>query len=96
MRGARAVAEPMFADAPMSTMPVFSSAQTGLQAHDTFRGLGSADLICTAGGGIFGHPDGVPAGVLALRQAWDAAMAGIDLQSHARAHGELARALSFW
>jgi ribulose-bisphosphate carboxylase large chain len=96
MRGARAVATPLFGHAPMATMPVFSSAQTGLQALDTFTGLGSADLICTAGGGIFGHPDGVPAGVSALRQAWDAAIAGIELRRHAQTHGELARALSFW
>ena len=45
-----------------------------------------ADLICTAGGGIFGHPDGVTAGVSALRQAWDAAMRGIEIREHARTH----------
>ena len=77
-------------------MPVFSSAQTGLQAHDTFAALGCDDLICTAGGGIFGHPDGVAAGVSALRQAWDAAISGVSLQDHARQHPELQRALGFW
>lgn len=96
IRAGRSVIAPLFAQAPMQAMPVFSSAQTGLQAHDTFTGLGSADLICTAGGGIFGHPDGVPAGVAALRQAWDAAVSGIDLRRHAQDHPALARALGFW
>ena len=96
MAAARSVIQPLFDDAPMKVMPVFSSAQTGLQAHDTVAGLGCADLICTAGGGIFGHPDGVAAGVTALRQAWEAATLGIPLQAHARQHGELQRALTFW
>ena len=93
---ARAVGEPLFDHAAMKAVPVFSSAQTGLQAHDTFNSVGHADLIVTAGGGIFGHPDGVAAGVSALRQAWDAAESGIDLQTYAQSHQELARALSFW
>jgi ribulose-bisphosphate carboxylase large chain len=80
----------------MQAVPVFSSAQTGLQAHDTFNAVGHADLIVTAGGGIFGHPDGVSAGVSALRQAWDAAESGIDLETYAQSHPELARALTFW
>jgi ribulose-bisphosphate carboxylase large chain len=77
-------------------MPVFSSAQTGLQAHDTFRALGHADLLCTAGGGIFGHPQGVAAGVAALREAWDAAQAGIDLKTYAVTRPALQSALGFW
>ena len=35
-----------------------------------------ADLIYAAGGGIMGHPGGPAAGVAALRDAWDAALAG--------------------
>ena len=93
---ARAVGKPLFNHAAMQAVPVFSSAQTGLQAHDTFNAIGHADLIVTAGGGIFGHPDGVAAGVSALRQAWDAAESGIDLQTYAQSHQELARALRFW
>lgn len=93
---ARAVGEPLFAQAGMQAVPVFSSAQTGLQAHDTYNAVGHADLIVTAGGGIFGHPDGVAAGVSALRQAWTAAETGIDLKTYAQSHQELARALSFW
>lgn len=93
---ARSVTQPLFEDKPMVAVPVFSSAQTGLQAHDTFKALGSADLICTAGGGIFGHPQGVSAGVAALREAWDAAQAGVDLQAYAATRPALKSALGFW
>jgi ribulose-bisphosphate carboxylase large chain len=93
---ARSVVTPLFDDAPMQAVPVFSSAQTGLQAHDTFTAVGHADLICTAGGGIFGHPDGIASGVTALRQAWEAAQAGVDLASYAADRPALKRALSFW
>jgi ribulose-bisphosphate carboxylase large chain len=93
---ARAVTRPLFQDQPMPAMPVFSSAQTGLQAHDTFKALGHADLLCTAGGGIFGHPQGVAAGVAALREAWDAAQAGIDLKAYAATRPALQSALGFW
>ncbi|MBM3785246.1 MAG: ribulose 1,5-bisphosphate carboxylase [Acidobacteria bacterium] len=57
-------------------LPVFSSGQTAAQAADTFRALGSADLIFACGGGIMGHPDGIGAGVAAVRQAWEKALAG--------------------
>jgi ribulose-bisphosphate carboxylase large chain len=93
---ARAVQTPLFAHAPMRAMPVFSSGQTGLQAPGTFDALGNADLIHAAGGGIFGHPGGVAAGVAAFRQAWTAAMAGTPLDESARTHPELRAALGFW
>ncbi len=93
---ARAVLAPLWPDSPMSAMPVFSSGQTGLVAAATYAALRSTDLIFAAGGGIFGHPGGVGAGVTALRQAWDAAVAGVPLAEHARHHGELRDALGFW
>jgi len=93
---ARSVIQPLFKDKPMKAVPVFSSAQTGLQAQDTFNALGNADLIVTAGGGIFGHPQGVSAGVAALREARDAAQAGVDLQAYAATRPALKAALSFW
>ena len=93
---ARSVIQPLFKDQAMAAVPVFSSAQTGLQAHDTFKALGNADLICTAGGGIFGHPQGVSAGVTALREAWDAAQAGVDLRTYAATRPALQSALGFW
>jgi ribulose-bisphosphate carboxylase large chain len=93
---ARAVLAPLWPEQPMAAMPVFSSGQTGLVAAATYAGLGSTDLIFAAGGGIFGHPGGVAAGVTALRQAWDAAVAGVPLAQHARSHPELRDALGFW
>ena len=64
----------MFADKPCIAMPVFSSGQTAAQVPDTWRALGSTDLIYAAGGGIMAHPKGPAAGVAALREAWDAAI----------------------
>jgi ribulose-bisphosphate carboxylase large chain len=93
---ARAVLAPVLDGAPMPAMPVFSSGQTGLQAHDTYAALGCADLIHTAGGGIFGHPQGVAAGVEALRESWVAAMQGVPLARHAARVPALASALEFW
>ena len=93
---ARSVIQPLYPDAAMQAVPVFSSAQTGLQAHDTYAALGNADLICTAGGGIFGHPNGVAAGVTALREAWEAAMQGVSLADYAQTRPALKSALTFW
>lgn len=93
---ARAVLAPVIDSAHMPAMPVFSSGQTGLQAHGTFAKLGSADLIHAAGGGIFGHPGGVAAGVEAMRESWRAAMHGIPLAQHAADVQPLAAALKFW
>jgi ribulose-bisphosphate carboxylase large chain len=83
----------MFDDKPCTVMPVFSSGQSARQAPGTYAGLNSTDLIVTAGGGIMAHPDGPAAGVRALREAWDATIAGIPLEEHARTHPELGRAL---
>jgi ribulose-bisphosphate carboxylase large chain len=93
---ARAVLAPVMPEAPMTAMPVFSSGQTGLQAADTYAAIGRADLIHTAGGGIFGHPQGVAAGVEALREAWVAAIEGVPLERHAGRHPSLRAALGFW
>jgi ribulose-bisphosphate carboxylase large chain len=93
---ARAVLAPVMPQAPMQAMPVFSSGQTGLQAHDTYAALGCADLIHAAGGGIFGHPQGVSAGVEAMRASWGAAMAGEPLTERAKRVPALSKALEFW
>ncbi len=93
---ARAVLAPVMPGAPMPAMPVFSSGQTGLQAADTYAAIGCADLIHTAGGGIFGHPGGVAAGVEALREAWVAAIEGVPLSQRAARHPALNAALEFW
>ncbi|MFH6786934.1 MULTISPECIES: ribulose-bisphosphate carboxylase large subunit family protein [Methylobacterium] len=90
---ARTCLTPLFPDKPCLAMPVFSSGQTVRQAPGTYAALGSTDLIVTAGGGIVAHPGGPGEGVAALRQAWEAAVAGIDLAEHARSHPALAQAL---
>ncbi|MGH9665243.1 MAG: RuBisCO large subunit C-terminal-like domain-containing protein, partial [Bryobacteraceae bacterium] len=74
-------------------MPVFSSGQSARQASDTYRALGSTDLIFACGGGIIGHPGGIAAGVRSLRQAWEAAVTGVTLADYARDHEELRDAL---
>ena len=90
---ARSLADPLFEHAPMCAVPVFSSGQTIHQAAATLAAVGSPDLIVTAGGGIVAHPDGVEAGVIALKEAWNAAMQGIEISKHAQNHPELATAL---
>lgn len=90
---ARACLSPMFDDKPCTVMPVFSSAQTACQAPATYQGLGSADLIVTAGGGIMAHPLGTAAGVAAMQEAWQAALAGVPLSEFARTRPNLQRAL---
>ena len=90
---ARACLTPMFDEKPCVVMPVFSSGQSARQVDGTYRALGSTDLIYAAGGGIMAHPDGPTAGVASLRQAWDAAIAGVNPVEHARTHPALARAL---
>ncbi len=93
---ARECLTPMFpASHPgCEVMPVFSSGQSARQAPDTYRALGSVDLIHACGGGIMGHPGGVAAGVRSLHQGWEAAVSGIPLPEYARTHRELAEALA--
>ena len=89
---ARACLAPWAGQAPL--MPVFSSGQWAGQAHDMHAALQSVDLMHLAGGGIIGHPHGPAAGVRSMRQAWEAAAAGIDLAEQAARHPELAAAIA--
>jgi ribulose-bisphosphate carboxylase large chain len=93
LESARACLTPIFEDKPCTVMPVFSSAQSPRQAPATYEGLGSADLIVTAGGGIMAHPLGTAAGVSAMREAWEATLAGVPLVEFARTRPNLQRAL---
>lgn len=95
---ARECLTPMFA-APhkgCEIMPVFSSGQSAAQAPDTYKALGSMDLIFACGGGIMAHPGGPAAGVRSLHQAWQAAAQGISLPEYARNHEELRTALEMF
>jgi ribulose-bisphosphate carboxylase large chain len=92
---ARECLTPMF-EPPLpgcEVMPVFSSGQSAKQATATFDALGSIDLIYAAGGGIMAHPGGPGAGVKALLQAWEAAVAGVPVNEAAKDQPELAAAL---
>ncbi|MEH3148399.1 MAG: ribulose-bisphosphate carboxylase large subunit family protein [Methylobacterium frigidaeris] len=93
VESARTCLTPLFPDKPCLAMPVFSSGQSVRQAPGTYAALGSTDLIVTAGGGIMAHPGGPAAGVSALREAWDAAVAGIPLADYARERPDLSQAL---
>ncbi|TWT91049.1 Ribulose bisphosphate carboxylase-like protein [Pseudobythopirellula maris] len=71
-----------------AALPVVSSGQWGGQAFETYRRTGTLDLLYQAGGGVMAHPGGPAAGVRALRQAWDAAAAGLSLAEAAEANQE--------
>jgi len=79
-----------------AVMPVFSSGQWAGTVPATFAALGGQDLIFLSGGGILGHPDGPAAGVQSIRDAWEAATAGIALPEFARQRPALAQALAFY
>ncbi|NQV98135.1 MAG: ribulose 1,5-bisphosphate carboxylase [Rhodospirillales bacterium] len=93
IESARTCLTPMFENKPCIAMPVFSSGQSALQVSDTYRALGSVDLIYAAGGGIMAHPGGPSEGVKSLQQAWQAAIAGEDLRAYAKTRPALKTAL---
>ncbi len=74
-------------------MPVLSSGQTVHQPPDTYSQTGTRDVMYLAGGGVMAHPNGPGAGIIALRQSWEAAVAGIPLEIYADTRPELAAAL---
>jgi ribulose-bisphosphate carboxylase large chain len=91
VRSINALRTPLFGG--YEALPVLSSGQWGGQAPETFRRTGTADYMYLAGGGIMAHPDGPAAGLTAIRQAWEAAVAGISLDEYAATHAELAAQL---
>ncbi len=90
---ALSVGTPLWEDKPCIAMPVFSSGQTAVQAAETFRRVGHADCIHAAGGGIMAHPSGPAAGVASLREAWEAAQAGVAAEEYAATRPALKGAL---
>lgn len=90
----QAVTTPLFSPADCA-LPVVCSGQWGGQAPETFARTGrTLDLMYLCGGGIVSHPGGPGAGVRAVRQAWEAAVAGVPLPEYARDHRELAQSLA--
>jgi len=76
-------------------MPAFSSGQWAGTVPLTYSVAGE-NLMFMAGGGILAHPEGAAAGVTSIRQAWDAARKGMDLDEYAKSAPELAAALRFF
>jgi ribulose-bisphosphate carboxylase large chain len=95
---ARECLTPMFPapHKPCTILPVFSSGQSAAQAPDTYKALGSVDLLYACGGGIMAHPQGPAAGVRSLQQAWEAAAQNIALETYAATHAELRAALEMF
>lgn len=93
VRSFRALDRPLFspADRPL---PVVCSGQWGGQAPATFEAVRTTDLLYLCGGGVVGHPMGPASGVRAVRDAWEAAVAGVPLEHHARTHPELAASMA--
>ncbi len=89
---ARGCLQPFGGLAPV--MPVFSSGQWAGHAPDLYAALGSTDLMHLAGGGIVSHPAGVAAGVASMREAWEAATAGVPLETYAAERPALRAALA--
>jgi ribulose-bisphosphate carboxylase large chain len=74
-------------------LPVVSSGQWGGQAPETYRRTQTIDLLYMAGGGIMAHPMGAAGGVMALHQAWNAAMNGMSIKEAAGLYPELAKSV---
>jgi 3-oxoisoapionate-4-phosphate decarboxylase len=94
VRSFHALREPLFSpgDRPL---PVAGSGQWGGQAPETFARTGrTQDLLYLCGGGVVSHPGGPASGVRAVRQAWEAAVAGVALEIYARDHRELAQSIA--
>ena len=94
-QSARSVQQPVCADGgpALTAMPVYSSGQTVWQVEPSRSLLGNDDFIFCAGGGIMSHPSGPAAGVIALRQAAEAARDNIDVEEYALRAPELSSAL---
>lgn len=74
-------------------MPVLSSGQWGGQAPETYRRTQTTDVLYMAGGGILAHPMGAAAGVIALQQAWKAAVEGQTVEEAAALYPEFAQSV---
>lgn len=75
-------------------MPIFSSGQWAGTLPYTLAQVGSDDLMFLSGGGIMAHPGGPAAGLVSLRQAHEAVVAGETLADCASERSELAQALA--
>jgi ribulose-bisphosphate carboxylase large chain len=79
-----------------SILPVVSSGQWGGQAPETYRRTKTVDLLYMAGGGIMAHPSGPAGGVVALNQAWEAAVQGLSVEEAAQKYTEFAQSVNLF
>jgi ribulose-bisphosphate carboxylase large chain len=79
-----------------SLLPVVSSGQWGGQAPETWRRTQTVDLLYMAGGGIMAHPSGAAAGVVALQQAWKAAVDGLSVEEAAAQYKEFGESVKLF
>jgi ribulose-bisphosphate carboxylase large chain len=91
VRSIEACLQPMLGG--YSVLPVVSSGQWGGQAPETYRRTKTVDLLYMAGGGIMAHPGGPTAGVVALQQAWQAAVDGLTIEEAAKQYPEFSKAV---
>ncbi len=77
-------------------LPVFSSGQWAGTVPATWQAIGSQDLLFMSGGGILAHPMGAAAGVVSLRQAWEAQRQQVSLEQYSSDMPELKAALAFF
>ena len=90
----RACYAPLFGG--YQSLPVLGSGQWAGQAEDTYKRIGSDDVLYLCGGGILAHPSGIQAGVASVRQAWEGAKQGIPVTTYAEQHAELSEAIQFF
>lgn len=94
---ARACLRSLAADGPDdAVMPAFSSGQWAGTLARTAEAAACDDFMFMCGGGILAHPDGPPAGVASLHEAWASIQAGEDIGEAARTRPALAGALAFF
>jgi ribulose-bisphosphate carboxylase large chain len=91
VRSIEACLTPMFGG--YSVLPVVSSGQWGGQAPETYRRTKTVDLLYMAGGGIMAHPSGAAGGVVALQQAWQAAVDGLTIEEAAKQYPEFCKSV---
>jgi ribulose-bisphosphate carboxylase large chain len=76
-------------------LPVASGGLSPLHVPDLIKYLGK-DMVFQFGGGVHGHPKGTTAGSIAIRQAVDAVLEGVELNDYAESHNELKEAIEKW
>lgn len=93
IRSMSACLKPLFRESDR-VLPVVGSGMWAGQVPATYALTGGAvDWLYIAGGGIQGHPAGPGAGVISIKQAWEATKAGVPLHDYAANHRELQQAL---